>query len=170
MMADIEDPPASRARGILLGLGFGIPIVLVIGLWFLPVLHAKLIGGAQQFDDRLRQEDAYMHALCNDFLEVERDEDLCSCALGAEYPSLDCRTPFMRWSIERMNERCSEDAVREGAVSFCTCVDTLTQMQSETADPKEERQIVQRYQNCAELPDAIYLPALEELAPPAQAS
>lgn len=165
MMADIDDPPQSRARGILLGLVVGIPIVLVIGLWFLPALHAQLVGGAAEFDERLRQEDAYMHALCNDALDVDRDENLCSCALGAEFPSLDCRAQFMAWSLDRQYEQCQDEAAREQALSFCACVDTLAEMVEKAEHERDARQTVARYDRCAELPDALYLPTLDRLVP-----
>lgn len=164
MMADIDDPPQSRARGILIGILVGLPIVALIGLWLLPALHAQLVGGAEEFDARLRQEDAYMHTLCSDALVVERDEALCGCALAAEFPSLDCRAQFTTWSLERQVEQCADDARRAEAVSFCACVDALEQMRLAAKDDAQARQVVQRYARCAELGDAMYLPTLDQLA------
>jgi hypothetical protein len=165
MMADLDDPPQSRARGILIGIAVGLPFVAAIGLWLLPALHAQLVGGAEEFDARLRQEDAYMHGLCSDALVVERDERLCGCALAAEFPSLDCRAQFTAWSLERQREQCADEELRAGAVSFCACVEALEEMRERTEDEAQARQVVQRYARCAELEDAMYLPTIEQLAP-----
>ncbi|MHC4393105.1 MAG: hypothetical protein ACYTFT_07940 [Planctomycetota bacterium] len=170
MMADLQDPPRSRARGFLIGLTVAVPLVLLIGLWLLPFLHAQLVGGAEDFDARLRQEDAYMHGVCNEALVVDRDEALCSCALGAEFPSLDCRAPFMRWSLDRQSEQCADTSIAAEAVSFCACVDALIEMVESAPDEKTARQTVQRYARCAELEDAIYLPTLDQLSPESPAT
>ncbi len=111
-----------------------------------------------------------MQGVCAN-LDLERDESLCKCVLAVEYPSLDCRQPFMRWSLERMVETCSEEATFDQALSFCSCVRSLDeQLGAVAADSKEARQIVQTYAGCTELRDALFLPTLDQLSgiePPA---
>lgn len=164
MLADLDDPPPSRVRGILIGIGVGSAVALALGLWFLPSLHAQLMGSAEGFDARLRQEDAYMQGLCNEAISLERDEALCACALAAEYPSLDCRIPFMDWTLQRQHEQCADASTQRTALSFCACVDALHDELLAAEDSAARRQVAQRYGRCTPLPDALYLPSLDRLA------
>jgi hypothetical protein len=165
MLADVDDPPPSRVKGFLIGAAVALPLGAAF-LWFaLTVLPGLILDNARDFDERLRQEDAYMGAVCAD-LDLARDESLCECVLAVEYPSLDCRLPFMHWSLERMVEQCSDEATYESALSFCSCVQALDeQLAGLEPDTKEARQIVGRYAKCTELDDALFLPPVSELPP-----
>jgi hypothetical protein len=104
-----------------------------------------------------------MQAVCSD-LEIPRDEELCECVLAVEYPSLDCRLPFMHWSVQRMTEQCSDPATFDGALAFCSCVQTIaSDLAALEPDSKEARQKVQDYAGCTELEGALYLPQLDAL-------
>lgn len=164
MLADIDDPPRSQVPGVLLGILVVAPFVAAAAYFGLPALRAAVVGAMNDYDDRLRQEDAYMTAVCTDALVLERDEELCECALAIEYPSLDCRAPFLAWSLERQFESCADPDTRKTAISFCACVETLHEELEGTEDLGERRHIQQRYGNCAELDGALYLPGLEQLA------
>lgn len=164
MLADIDDPRPSRARGFLIGAAIAIP--LGIGFWWLAteVLPGLIMGSAVEYDARLRQEDGYMQAVCAN-MDLARDESLCECVFAVEYPSLDCRLPFMHWSLQRMVETCGDPATFEQSLAFCSCVRSLDeQLAAVESDTKEARQIVQTYAGCTELDDALYLPTIEQLS------
>ena len=162
-LADLDDPRPSRLPGFLLGAAIALPIAAVF-VWFtIGVLPSLILGNAVQFDDRLRQEDAYMQAVCSD-MDLARDEELCECVLAVEYPSLDCRGPFMHWSLQRMTEQCSDPATRDHALAFCTCVQTIADdLAKLEPDSKEARQKVQDYAGCTELEPALFLPQIDAL-------
>jgi hypothetical protein len=166
MLADLEDPPAPRWRMLLIGIGAAAVVIALVGVFVMPAVHSSVIGGSREYDARLRQEDAYMKAVCTDALVIERDEALCKCALAAEFPSLDCRGPFMAWTLERQAEQCATAGGQSS--DFCTCVDGRIEALAELppeADGKQRRAIVADYATCSELPDALFLPAVETLAP-----
>ncbi len=164
MLADIDDPRPSRARGFLIGAAVAIPLGLAFW-WFAADWLPKLIlGNAVEYDQRLRQEDAYMQSVCAN-MQLPRDEGLCECVLATEYPSLDCRLPFMHWSLERMVETCADEAAYQESLKFCSCVRALDeQLETLAPDSKEARQTVQNYAGCTELSDARFLPSVDELA------
>ena len=166
MLADLDDPRPSRARGFLIGTAIAVPVGLLF-LWVaIGVLPKLILDSAVEFDDRLRQEDAYMQAVCAELSEatMSRDEELCECVLAVEFPSLDCRLPFMHWSLQRMVGTCADEASFAAAPSFCSCVRSLDEQLATLApDSKEAREIVSRYDNCTELGDALYLPAPDQL-------
>lgn len=162
-LADLDHPPQPRWRNFLIGALIAIPFGLVLGLLVIPALRAGFVEETAAFDERLRQEDAYMNGVCSEVFNLERDETLCQCVLAVEFPSLDCRGPFNRWSIERQLETCSDDEHHKNALAFCSCVESLSEQLAETDDEGEQRQISQRYAQCAELDDALYLPELVEL-------
>lgn len=170
MMADLDDPPRSRWPGLLIGLLVALPFAGALAWGLLPFLYGQLTGGAADFDARLRQEDAYMQALCTDALTIPRDEALCECALAIEFPSLDCRPQFMAWTLARQAERCLEPALRSQAVSFCACVEAVATNAAEAPDEAAERKAIQRYAACTELDDAFSLPTVAELAPEGEAA
>ena len=100
-------------------------------------------------------------------LDLARDESLCSCVLAVEFPSLDCRDPFLRWSLDRHSESCQDAETRKQSLSFCSCVETVYDrvVTAENAEDEDEtRQQIARTANCIELPDAFPLPDLESLA------
>jgi hypothetical protein len=165
MLADIDDPPRSRTRGMLVGILVALPLAgLLVGV-LMPSLVNAVLGGVQSFDDRLRQEDAYMQAVCTQVMELPRDESLCECALAVEYPALDCQAPFLAWSVQRQQEHCATPENEKAALSFCTCVSTVAERMAERADDEAASfTAAQAYRNCQELPDAVYLPTLEALA------
>ncbi len=166
MLADIDDPPRSRTRGLVVGLLVALPIAgLVLGV-LMPSLVSALLGGAQSFDDRTRQEDAYMQAVCTQAMELPRDEQLCECVLATEYPALDCQAPFITWSVERQQAHCATPENEKAALSFCTCVTTVAELMAAAADEDARTKAAQAYRNCQELPDAVYLPTIEALSTP----
>lgn len=169
MLADIDDPRPSRVRGFVIGAALAVPVGALFWWFASSWLPGLILDNAMEYDARLRQEDAYMQGVCAN-MQLPRDESLCECVLAVEYPSLDCRLPFMSWSLERMVETCADPAAFDQALSFCSCVRSLDeQLASVEPDTKEARQIVQTYADCTELRDALYLPGVEQLAqPPAQ--
>jgi hypothetical protein len=167
MLADLDDPPQSRRRGLTIGILLAVPLSGFGAAFALPHLHAAIVTSSAEFDARLRLEDGYMQGVCSEPTFSEpRDLELCSCVLAVDVPSLDCRGPFMTWSLERQAEQCDAADMRDTALAFCACVGELTRL-SEAAkvaeDPVEVRRISQNYQRCAELADAPYLPDLDAL-------
>jgi len=164
MLADIDDPPRSRTRGLVIGVLVALPVAgLVLGV-LMPSLVSALLGGAQSFDDRTRMEDAYMQAVCTQVISLPRDEQLCECALATEYPALDCQAPFLAWSVEQQLVYCATPEHEKAALSFCTCVTTVAEQMAKAADEDASTKAAQAYRNCQELPDAVYLPTIEALA------
>lgn len=165
MLADLDDPPKSRWPGVLVGLLIALPVVGVFVVWLIPMFVGSILGGARSLDDRLRLEDGYMTAVCTTVLDADRDQALCGCVLGTEYPSLDCQAPFLAWSVARQAEHCSVPENHEAALSFCSCVDVITEKMAAAPDPETAEREAQAYRNCQELPDAVYLPDVEALSP-----
>lgn len=168
MLADLDDPPRSRLGGLALGALVGLPLVALLAWLILPRFVGAIQGSAEDFDRRLRQEDAYMKRVCDEALDMARDEKLCSCVWAVEFPSLDCRVPYNRWSLERQQPRCAGEAFRESARSFCACVDAIAEKvaAAEAGGAEDEvRQAIQRYDNCVALDGAPTLPTVESLAP-----
>ncbi|MCA9661848.1 MAG: hypothetical protein KC486_26145 [Myxococcales bacterium] len=187
MLADLDDPPRSRLPGFLTGAAIGLPFVGLIAWLILPGLTGAVLGGAQDFDERLRKEDAYMDAVCGEAFDIKRDERLCGCVWVAEFPSLDCQHRFLRWRIDRAVESCADEATRKGALSFCSCVDVVSERVAEAeaaaaatagvdpaAAPKDpasdpvgdaSRPELTKFENCLGLDDALEPPAIETLAP-----
>ncbi len=175
-LADLDAPPRSRGRDLILGVLIALPVVLFIAYLTLPMFIGTIRGEANEYDQRLRQEDAYLQTVCSELLNMERDETLCECVLAVEFPSLDCRGPFLRWSLDRHAESCSDDAVRKQSISFCACVDAVHERVSEAEAAGDEglaRQEEARTAKCIELDDAFSLPDFETLvatAPPTPAA
>ncbi len=167
MLADIEDPPKSRTPGLILGILLALPVVGVFAVWVIPTMVGTILGGASDLDERLRATDRYMRELCGGQIDTERDENLCGCVWGVEFPSLDCRPHFNAWATDLQHERCAEPEVRDDALSFCTCVDTIEEkMNAAGEEPEQRRGASNAYENCEGLADALALPAPAELAPP----
>ncbi len=168
-LADIDDPRPSRARGFLIGTAVAVPFGILF-LWFvLNVLPKAILGTAMEFDSRLRQEEAYMTAVCGNLDEqsLERDESLCECVLAVPYPGIDCHMPFMFWTLQRMAKSCTNPETHAEALSFCTCVETLDEILGTVEpDTKEARETVQKYDNCTKLGDALFLPTPAQLMTP----
>lgn len=163
MLADIDDPPRSRTKGLVVGLLVALPIVAVFVGVFVPSLVNAILGGAQSFDDRLRQEDAYMQAVCTQAMSLPRDEALCECVLAVEYPALDCQAPFSTWSVQRQQEYCATPENEKASLSFCSCVGAVAEAMDATEDQEGREREAQAYTRCQELPDAVYLPPVEAL-------
>jgi hypothetical protein len=162
MLADIEDPPKSRVRGMLLGLALATPFAALFLGWLIPMLVGTVLGGARDLDSRLREQDAYMQSVCTLAMDLERDEGLCSCVLAMDFPSLDCQAAFRRWAVARQVEQCAGPETRERALSFCTCVDTLARAVAEVP-PEGREAAAEPYARCAALPDALPMPPVESL-------
>jgi hypothetical protein len=163
MLADIEDPPRSRTRGLVVGVLVALPLAgLVVGV-LVPSLVSALLGGARSFDDRSQQENAYMQAVCTQAMELPRDESLCECVLATEYPALDCQAPFIAWSVAQQQQHCAVPESHQAALSFCSCVIKVAERMAAAADEDARITAAQAYRNCQELPDAVYLPAIEAL-------
>lgn len=168
MLADLDDPPRSRLGGLVLGAVVGLPLVALVAWLILPRFVGAIQGSADDFDRRLRQEDAYMKQVCDEAFDMKRDEKLCACVWAVEFPSLDCRGPYNRWSVERQQPRCADEVIRNSARSYCSCVDAIAEKiakASQGGDEDELRQVIQNYDNCVALDGAIALPAVESLAP-----
>lgn len=165
MLADLDDPPRSRSRDLALGFLVGLPVVGLVLWLFVPWLFGVVTTNATSYDQRLRAEDAYMKTLCSEAMVLPRDEDLCKCVLAIEVPSLDCRAPFLRWSLARHHEACADAEARRGALSFCSCVDTIAQRSAAAETPEAAAAESQKVARCIELPDAFPLPELSTLAP-----
>lgn len=161
MLADLDDPPKSRLPGLLLGLLVALPIAGVFFAWLLPSMIAAVVGGSRDLDDRLRAKDAYLAVLCETAMDPERDAELCGCVLAMDYPSLDCREPFNQWALQRQAEACADPSVKEGSLSFCTCVQTVHERVQEAADQDAQRRVAQDYESCEGLDDALALPRVE---------
>jgi hypothetical protein len=163
MLADIDDPPRSRTPGLLVGILVALPFgALVLGV-VIPALVSALLGGAKEIDDQLRQEDAYMQAVCTQAISLPRDQALCECALAVEFPALDCQAPFLTWSVARQAEHCAAPEHQKASLSFCTCVQTVAERMEQAEDEDASFKAAQAYRNCQQLPDAVYLPTVEEL-------
>lgn len=165
MLADLDDPPRSRTRDLLLGALLGLPIVGLVAWLLLPSLAAMVQGGADQYDQRLRAEDAYMQALCGEAMVLPRDEELCGCVFAVEFPSLDCRGSFLAWSLQRHLLACEDPDTRRASLAFCSCVDTVQARVAGAPDPTLARAEAQRVGKCIELDDAFPLPEVAALAP-----
>jgi hypothetical protein len=165
--ATLHEAPAWRfSRGVVGSDGgrlFSDPRELVVGV-LMPTLVGALLGGAQSFDDRTRMEDAYMQAVCTQVMELPRDESLCECVLATEHPALDCQAPFLAWSVDRQGEYCITPENEKASLSFCTCVKTVAELMAAAPDEDATIKAAQAYRNCQALADAVYLPAIEELA------
>lgn len=162
MLADIDDPPRSRLPGLLLGLALAVPVVAVFVGWLIPTFVGAVLGGAADFDSRLRARDAYMQAVCSQALDPIRDEKLCGCVLAVEFPALDCQANFRHWAVARQTEACSDPAVQKASLSYCTCVAAIGE--AIAAAPEGERDAAaQGYDRCETLPDAFQLPPVESL-------
>jgi hypothetical protein len=165
MLADIDDPPRSRTRGLLVGVLLALPLAGVVVGVLVPAVVSALLGGARSFDDRAQQESAYMQAVCTQAMALPRDESLCQCVLATEYPALDCQAPFFAWAVERQEAHCAAPEHHKAALSFCTCVETVAARMDAAADDDDARtKAAQAYPNCQALPDAVDLPTVEVLA------
>lgn len=163
ILAHLDDPPRPRWPGLLVGLAVAVPAAAAFIFWVIPALVSAVLGGARDFDSRLRSEDGYMTALCAGAFDPTRDDALCGCVLGTEYPSLDCQAPFRRWTLERQAEKCSDATTYAAAISFCTCVNTVAS-KAAAAAPEAQTSEIAAYERCMGLPDALYLPTIDALA------
>ncbi len=162
VLAHLDDPPRPRWPGILIGLAIALPIAGLFVAWVIPTLVNSVLGGARDLDSRLRAEDGYMQSLCSAAFDEPRDGGLCGCVLGTEYPSLDCQLPFRKWTLARQVDACTDAGAREGAKSFCACVDVIAQ-KAAAATPEARDAEIANYENCTVLPDALYLPTIDVL-------
>jgi hypothetical protein len=167
MLADLDDPPPSRARGLLLGLVIATLVTAGLALWLLPGIVQVVLGGARDLDARLREQDAYMFELCTTALSPEPDDKLCGCVLATEYPAIDCQHFFQRWLLAQQSLRCSDEATNRTAMSFCACVEAVAQATEEAADEDQARREAQAYERCLALPDRLDRPEIvRDPAPP----
>lgn len=163
IVVDMERPDRRRrARDLLIGLALAAPIAGVLALWAIPALVHSVMGGARDFDSRLREQDRYMQELCATAMELPRDEELCACALAVEYPSLDCQDRFQAWLVARQAETCADQATHRASLSFCTCVEILAQAASDASDTQSDGS-GEGYARCAALPDALPPPPVSSL-------
>lgn len=163
MLADLDDPPKSRAKGILLGIAIATPLTLGFFGYVMPVLYGMIVGGAASADQRIALESAYMQQLCQEAMVLSRDESLCKCALASEVPGIDCRFAFDAWTLKQQSLQCADPAAKEAALSFCSCVQELGKLHEAAVDDKERGEVIGRYRRCAGLDDALSLPTIESL-------
>jgi len=166
MLADLDDPPPSRARGLLLGLVLATVVTAGLALWLLPSIVQVVLGGARDLDARLREQDAYMLELCTTATSPEPDDTLCGCVLATEYPAIDCQHLFRPWLLAQQSLRCADESTNKAAMSFCACVETVAQAADEATDEDQARREAQAYDRCLALPDRLALPEL--VAAPSQ--
>ncbi len=167
MLADIEDPPRSRVPGLILGAVLALPLVGVIAYFVIPTFVGVILGGAKDLDARLRATDGYMKELCAGQIDMDRDEGLCGCVIGVEFPSLDCRPHFNAWAADVQAVPCGDEDTRKASLSYCTCVDAIgDKMAAAGDDVAAVRSAANAYENCEALPDAFELPPASTLAPP----
>ncbi len=160
-LADLESPPHSRVKGLVLGVAVGAVLIGLVVWYVLPQLVGMVTGGAKSLDARLRATDAYLAELCSGRLDPDRDGSLCGCAMQTEYPALDCQPHFNLWAVQRATAQC-EDRRKEG-VSYCACVETLKAKIDEVEDVDEQRSAAQPYERCQGLADAFDLPSVDSL-------
>jgi hypothetical protein len=164
ILAHLDDPPRPRTRGLVVGTLLALPIAGLFVFWVIPTLVDAVMGGARDHDSRLRAEDAYMKALCGgEGFDVDRDSTLCGCVLGTDYPSLDCQFSFKHWTVERQGEYCSVPEQHERSLIFCSCVEAVAAKVAAAEEPHDRDTEVVAYERCMQLPDAAFLPTLEQL-------
>lgn len=163
ILAHLDDPPQRRGRGLLVGFLIALPVAGLFLFWLVPTLVGMVLGGARDLDSRLRAEDGYMQALCSSAMDLSRDESLCECVLATEFPSLDCQASFRHWTLARQQESCSDEATHTAALSFCSCVEAVA-TKVDAAAPEARDNEVAAYENCMQLPDALFLPTIDALA------
>jgi hypothetical protein len=158
-LADIDNPPASRGRDLLLGLVVAVPVVGGLFGWLIPTFAGAILAGANNLDDTLRQQDQYMQRVCG-MPELPRDEALCACVFAVEFPALDCQDQFRPWLAARAGEQCVDPTTQRDRTSFCVCAEVVAQdMAAATAadDPASARNAGQGMDRCLALPDALPL-------------
>jgi hypothetical protein len=162
MLADLDSPEPRRTPGFLVGLVIAVPVALVLGWVTMPRLVGAIMGGAAAHDERARGAAEYMGTLCS-APDPTRDGELCGCALGAEFPGMDCMDHFAAWSVERHVEQCADEATQDAALSFCACEEQVFDEMNES--PSERRGIAGKaHPRCRGLEDAIDLPPATDLA------
>jgi hypothetical protein len=160
MLADIDDPPARRVSHLAVGLLIAAAVAAVVIGWLFPWLSASVLGGARDFDQRARAQDAYMKTLCATAFDLDRDGDLCACVLAVDHPALDCQLPLRRWALARQAERCGDDAVATGHPEYCECVLEVANAVHTAAD-FDKNATAHGYDRCETLPNALALPDVE---------
>lgn len=163
MLADIDDPPKSRARGLLLAFLIATPIAGVFALWVIPTFVGSIVSGARDLDDRLRANDAYVQEVCNTAYDGARDEALCGCVWAMEFPSLDCRPQVNRWSLARQREACADETLHDASLQFCTCVEAVSEKIETVPSDDEKGAESLAYERCESLEDALELPSVVAL-------
>jgi len=167
MLADLDDPPRSRIRGILLGIAIAAPLTIAIGMYVLPVLYQMMMGAAKTIDQQNEAKSLYMRAVCTEGMILERDEKLCKCTMASDLPAIDCQFQFEEWTLLRQIEQCNTAEKSAEALSFCTCVkvlaEELSQSSSNPAEQSNRGEIIHRYDNCTKLDDALFLPEIKHL-------
>lgn len=176
MLADLDDPPKSRWKGIVVGVMIAAPLTFLFGSTVLPPMWQAIVGSSRELDERFAVEANYLNLVCTDAVVLERDENMCACVLGSELPSIDCRPRINAWMLARQVETCALDGAEEAALSFCTCVNAvhglLEELNEQTDSDSDaaaaltaRREITSRFENCVELEDVLALPELADLTP-----
>lgn len=162
MLADIEDPPRRRMPQLVIGVLVAAVVAAVVIVWLLPWLSGSVLGGARDFDERARAQDAYMKTLCTTAIDLERDADLCSCVFAVDYPALDCQPAYRRWAVARQVERCADDDTASRHRAYCDCITEIAAGDHD-ASAAEKPAAAHAYERCEAGSDALALPAIETL-------
>ncbi len=162
-LADLDEAPRSRGRGMLIGLAIAVPVCLILGAIVLPRVRASVMSGAEAHDKAARERDTYMAAICGEGMDLERDEDLCGCVWATEYPGLDCLDRFDEWLVVQQAQRCGQSSVFDSGPGYCTCTQAVVEQLD--ALPPEGRlaEAAAGHRRCAGLDDALPPPPLQSM-------
>lgn len=150
-----RDSPPARIGGLLIGLGIGLGLVVMLVGWALPRLVGVIVGGAEDLDARLGDQNVIIEQACT--AEIGSTE-LCDCAASTQQPAIDCMPEFRAWALDVQLRRCGD---APEAIAYCACLEQLQANATEAKDSSERARALTHYDNCAQLEDAFALPSVD---------
>jgi hypothetical protein len=145
----------SRVGGLLLG--GAVAAALVVAVMFSSGrMTGIVLGGADDFDQRMSQRDRYLSNMCG--TAPVGGEDLCACVHAAEDPARDCTAPYHAWAVSMQADRCRDAQLRSEAEAYCDCVDEVARAVEAASDPLGRRRASQRHEVCEAAGEALPLP------------